>query len=147
MIVALSRFTIANGMSDAVRTAFRERPHLVDVAAGFLGMEVMSPIDMPAENYVNAVMWLGAQLPTDPRFGVSIAHVMYKGIIGDGPLVLANKTELANDDDPVRVSTPVPGLYEPVMPFWVVNARTSWPLTKVPPVIDTVPEARFVPPV
>ena len=59
-------------------------------------------IDMPAENYVNAVMWLGAQLPTDPRFGVSIAHVMYKGIIGDGPLVLANKTELANDDDRVK---------------------------------------------
>jgi heme oxygenase (mycobilin-producing) len=45
MFVALSRFTIANGMSDAVRAAFRQRPHLVDRASGFLNMEVMSPID------------------------------------------------------------------------------------------------------
>ena len=45
MIVALSRFTIANGMDEEVRTAFRDRPHLVDAATGFLGMEVMSPTD------------------------------------------------------------------------------------------------------
>lgn len=45
MFVALSRFQIANDMSDEVRGAFCERPHLVDDAAGFLGMEVMSPID------------------------------------------------------------------------------------------------------
>jgi heme-degrading monooxygenase HmoA len=49
MIVALSRFTIANDMSDEVRTAFRHRPHLVDGASGFLGMEVMSPVDARAE--------------------------------------------------------------------------------------------------
>jgi heme oxygenase (mycobilin-producing) len=45
MFVALSRFTIANGMSEAVRAAFRQRPHLVDSVSGFLNMEVMSPID------------------------------------------------------------------------------------------------------
>jgi heme-degrading monooxygenase HmoA len=44
MIVALSRFTIANGMFEEVRAAFRERPHLVDCAHGFLRMEVMSPL-------------------------------------------------------------------------------------------------------
>lgn len=44
MLVALSRFTIANDMSDDVREAFRARPHLVDDAPGFLGMEVMSPV-------------------------------------------------------------------------------------------------------
>ena len=49
MIVALSRFTIANDMTDAVRAAFRQRPHLVDDVPGFLGMEVMSPTDKPAE--------------------------------------------------------------------------------------------------
>ena len=49
MIVALSRFTIANNMSDEVRAAFRARPHLVDAAPGFLGMEVMSPQGEPAE--------------------------------------------------------------------------------------------------
>jgi heme oxygenase (mycobilin-producing) len=49
MIVALSRFTIANGMSDEVQAAFRHRPHLVDSAPGFLGMEVMSPVESQAE--------------------------------------------------------------------------------------------------
>jgi heme-degrading monooxygenase HmoA len=32
-----------------VRGAFRDRPHLVDAASGFLGMEVMSPLDGQAE--------------------------------------------------------------------------------------------------
>jgi len=49
MIVVLSRFTIANNMTDDVRAAFNERPHLVDSVAGFLGMEVMSPVGNPAE--------------------------------------------------------------------------------------------------
>lgn len=49
MFVALSRFTIANGKADEVRLAFMNRPHLVDDVQGFLGMEVMSPIDQPAE--------------------------------------------------------------------------------------------------
>jgi heme-degrading monooxygenase HmoA len=49
LIVALSRFTIANDMSDEVQAAFRHRPHLVDSAPGFLGMEVMSPVDSRAE--------------------------------------------------------------------------------------------------
>jgi heme-degrading monooxygenase HmoA len=49
MIVALSRFTIANDMAHEVREAFRQRPHLVDEATGFLGMQVMSPIDCQAE--------------------------------------------------------------------------------------------------
>jgi heme-degrading monooxygenase HmoA len=49
MLVALSRFTIANGMAEQVRSAFQQRPHLVDDASGFLGMEVMSPVDNTAE--------------------------------------------------------------------------------------------------
>jgi heme-degrading monooxygenase HmoA len=49
MIVALSTFTIANRMAEEVREAFRLRPHLVDEAPGFLGMEVMSPADCDAE--------------------------------------------------------------------------------------------------
>jgi heme-degrading monooxygenase HmoA len=43
--VALSRFTVANGMTPQVKEAFVNRPHLVDDAAGFLGMEVLSPLD------------------------------------------------------------------------------------------------------
>ncbi len=49
MLVALSRFTIANDMAPSVREAFRQRPHLVDRASGFLGMEVMSPLGDSAE--------------------------------------------------------------------------------------------------
>ena len=49
MFVALSRFTISNDMADEVHQAFSARPHLVDAAQGFLGMEVMSPIENPAE--------------------------------------------------------------------------------------------------
>lgn len=49
MFVALSRFTIANDMADAVREAFRARPHLVDSEPGFISMQVMSPVDNPQE--------------------------------------------------------------------------------------------------
>lgn len=44
MFIALSCFTIANDTSEDVRAAFRARPHLVDSADGFVGMEVMSPV-------------------------------------------------------------------------------------------------------
>ena len=49
MIVVLSRFTIANDLTEDVRSAFQKRPHLVDNVPGFLGMEVMSPAGYPAE--------------------------------------------------------------------------------------------------
>lgn len=47
--VALSRFTVANGMEEEVKRAFHDRPHLVDDAPGFVRMEVLSPVDVPAE--------------------------------------------------------------------------------------------------
>lgn len=47
--VALSRFVIANGMSAAVKEAFRNRPHLVDGTEGYVRMDVLSPIDRPEE--------------------------------------------------------------------------------------------------
>jgi heme-degrading monooxygenase HmoA len=46
--VALSRFTVAR-MSDEVKQAFRERPHSVEDATGFVRMEVLSPCDAPDE--------------------------------------------------------------------------------------------------
>ena len=49
MFVALSRFTIRNAMAEEIRQAFRARPHLVDAAQGFLGMQVMSPLENPDE--------------------------------------------------------------------------------------------------
>ena len=49
VFVALSRFTVANGMTAQVKTAFVNRPHLVDGAPGFLRLDVISPLDNPDE--------------------------------------------------------------------------------------------------
>ena len=49
MFVALSKFVVANGMTDQVRQAFRERPHLVDGVPGFVRMQVMNPRERPDE--------------------------------------------------------------------------------------------------
>ena len=48
-VVVVSRFAVANGMTEEVRDSFRSRPHLVDDAEGFLRMEVISPQDKPEE--------------------------------------------------------------------------------------------------
>lgn len=49
MILALSRFTVKNGMAEDVKRAFRERPHRVEAHAGFVRLEVVSPRDAPEE--------------------------------------------------------------------------------------------------
>ena len=49
MFIALSTFTIANGMAPEVKQAFKDRPHLVDDASGFIKMEVICPQDNPDE--------------------------------------------------------------------------------------------------
>ena len=47
--VVISKFRVANGMAERVAEAFRQRPHLVDSAPGFLGIEILSPTDDDAE--------------------------------------------------------------------------------------------------
>lgn len=47
--VGMSKFVIANGLIAEVKAAFRNRPHLVDDAPGFVRMEVISPLERPAE--------------------------------------------------------------------------------------------------
>ena len=49
MFVALSKFAVANGMTEEVKSAFAARPHLVDNAEGFVRMDVISPEDKPDE--------------------------------------------------------------------------------------------------
>jgi len=78
MIVALSRFEIANDMFNEVRNAFRHRPHLVDVAAGFLGMEVMSPVDNQAEIWL-VTRWSDEQSYRDWHRGHDY-HQSHQGI-------------------------------------------------------------------
>lgn len=42
MIVALSRFKVANGLEGSVASAFINRPRLVEHAEGFIGLEVFN---------------------------------------------------------------------------------------------------------
>jgi heme-degrading monooxygenase HmoA len=42
MILAISRFKVINGLERKVKEAFFNRPHLVDKAPGFLGMETFT---------------------------------------------------------------------------------------------------------
>ncbi len=49
MFIAISQFTIANGMVDEVKAAFINRPHLVDSTPGFLGIEIINSVDNSAE--------------------------------------------------------------------------------------------------
>jgi heme-degrading monooxygenase HmoA len=48
MILAVSRFRVANGLEQEVRQAFHNRPRLVEDAPGFLGMEVLTDQNDPS---------------------------------------------------------------------------------------------------
>jgi len=49
MVLVLSQFKVANGMSAEVKGAFMNRPHQVENAPGFLRLDVVSPVDEPDE--------------------------------------------------------------------------------------------------
>jgi hypothetical protein len=58
--------------------------------------------EMPPQSYGNALMWLGAQIPKDRRFGISVAQVMYRGIVGDEPLAFPQDKAAPDYADRVR---------------------------------------------
>ena len=91
MFVALSRFTIRNDMVDEVRQAFCARPHLVDSEAGFLGMQVMSPLDNRAEIWL-VTRWTDAQSYHTWHKGHSY-HASHSGI-PKGLKLVPNSTEI-----------------------------------------------------
>lgn len=49
MIAVLSKFTVDNGtdMIEAVKSAYRARPHIVEGTQGFVRLDVLSPIEHP----------------------------------------------------------------------------------------------------
>ena len=49
MVLVLSKFKVANGMTPEVKEAFLNRPHQVEGAAGFIRLDVVSPCDQPDE--------------------------------------------------------------------------------------------------
>lgn len=52
MILAISRFRVANGMEGEVKEAFFNRPHLVDSVQAFLGMETFTDANDPTIFYL-----------------------------------------------------------------------------------------------
>ena len=70
--VALSRFTVANGMTRDVIDAFQARPHMVDEAQGFLQLEVLTPQDAPDE------IWLMTWWSNEENFRVWHASHAYR---------------------------------------------------------------------
>lgn len=49
MFIAISKFTVANGMTKDVHDAFVNRPHVVDGFPGFVKLDVLSSHDNPDE--------------------------------------------------------------------------------------------------
>lgn len=76
--VALSRFVIANDMREEVKEAFRNRPHLVDDAPGFVSMDVISPIEAPDEIWL-ITYWTDEESYRTWHHG-HVYHASHKGI-------------------------------------------------------------------
>lgn len=49
MHIVISQFEVENDLEHEVKQAFRQRPHLVENAPGFIRLDVISPHDNPAE--------------------------------------------------------------------------------------------------
>ena len=78
MILALSRFKVANGMEDDVARAFFNRPRLVENVEGFLGLEVFT------DRSDASVFYLSTRWTTESAFrdwhASEAHHASHKGI-------------------------------------------------------------------
>jgi heme-degrading monooxygenase HmoA len=78
MILALSRFKVANGLEDSVARAFLNRPRLVEHAEGFLGLEVFT------DSSDASVFYLSTRWTTESAFrqwhSSEAHHASHKGI-------------------------------------------------------------------
>lgn len=82
---------VANGMASEVKTAFRNRPHLVDDAPGYLRMEVISPCDRPEE------LWLITVWTDEASFTAWHHSHLYRGAhagIPKGLKLVPGETEI-----------------------------------------------------
>lgn len=59
---AISKFEVRNNMEDEVKEAFINRPKLVENAEGFVGLNVLSPKENPAE------FWLITHWESEEQF-------------------------------------------------------------------------------
>jgi heme-degrading monooxygenase HmoA len=78
MILALSRFKVANGLENSVAQAFLNRPRLVEHAEGFVGLEVFT------DTKDASVFYLSTRWTTESAFrrwhASEAHHAAHKGI-------------------------------------------------------------------
>ncbi|MCC9167238.1 antibiotic biosynthesis monooxygenase family protein [Pontibacter harenae] len=78
MFISISSFEVANDMAPEVKEAFRNRPHLVDDAPGFIKLQVLSP-----QENLNEI-WLMTYWTDEESFQVwyksHMYHDVHKGI-------------------------------------------------------------------
>ena len=78
MILALSRFKVANGLESSVARAFLNRPRLVEQAEGFLGIEVFT------DSSDASVFYLSTRWTTESAFrqwhSSEAHHTSHRGI-------------------------------------------------------------------
>lgn len=91
MFVALSKFVIANEMTAEVKTAFKERPRLVEDCKGFIRLDVISPCEKPNEIWL-VTYWDNEQNYQD--WHRSDAHRQSHQNIPKGLKLIPQETEL-----------------------------------------------------
>jgi heme oxygenase (mycobilin-producing) len=78
MIVALSKFKVANGIEESVARAFLNRPRLVENSEGFLGLEVFT------DSGDSSIFYLSTRWTTESAFrkwhSSEAHHASHKGI-------------------------------------------------------------------
>jgi heme-degrading monooxygenase HmoA len=115
VVVALSRFRVANGREDAVREAFLDRPGLVDHVPGFLGLDVFTDTQDASLFYL-ITRWTDAESFERWRSGPdpNLAHRgIPKGLRLDASFTLVRTLDRISgpatswNSDEVRDSAPV----------------------------------------
>ncbi len=53
----------------------------------------LNGVQMPGERYQDAAAWLGERIAKDERFGLAVAQVMFRGLIGEAPLLFPQEPD------------------------------------------------------
>ena len=91
MVLVLSKFKVANGMTTKVKQAFADRPHQVEDADGFMRLDVVSPCDEPDEIWL-LTYW--SDLPSYQKWHKSPAHHQSHSGIPKGLKLDASATQV-----------------------------------------------------
>ncbi len=103
--------TVCHVIIDPIAGGFRgfqrrgDRQTRFSIADAWYG-DMLSPgfngLENPSDDSKTALAWLGKQMATDPRFGIGIAHVMYRGLVGDEPMQFPDASDAPDHADTMR---------------------------------------------